>query len=86
MINMKNFRDGSSKYTHFKNFEKDDNYINGVKEYLVEIKEHISVIDSEMLELVDSGSANVTQLNFKNFKPGSVVAIRYICYNVNLTV
>lgn len=76
-INLKYFRNGASKYTRFENFEEDESYINGVKEYFVEVREHIPVVDSQMLERVDSGTANVTQLNFKNFKPGSVVAIKY---------
>lgn len=60
----------------FENFVQDSNYINGVKEYFVEVREHVAVTDSQILEKVDSGTSNVTQLNFKNFKPGSVVAIK----------
>lgn len=69
-------RNGGSKYAHFENFKQDNSYINGVDEYFVEINENFPVSESHMLEQVDSGTENVTQLNFKNFKPGSVVCLR----------
>lgn len=40
------------------------------------MKQHIQVNDSDVFEKVDSGSPNVTQLNFKNFKPGSIVVVK----------
>lgn len=70
------FRCGGSKFARFENYKQDTNYINGVEEYFVTVREHVAVKDSEVFEQVDSSTANVTQLNFKNFKPGSVVAIR----------
>lgn len=69
-------RSGGTKYTRFENYIEDKNYINGVEEYFVEIKEHLPITESQILEKVASGSENVAQLNFKNFKPGSVVAIK----------
>lgn len=55
---------------------KNDEYINGLSNYTVDIKEHIQIPDSSILEKVDSGDAKITQLNFINFQPGSIVAIR----------
>lgn len=55
---------------------KDDSFINGLLGYQLKLKEHIQICDSTILEKVDSGDAKITQLNFVNFQPGSVVAIR----------
>lgn len=73
---MLHFRNGGSKFKKFENFVKDTKYINGVPEYQVSLKQHIQVKDSEFLEKVDSGSPNIIQLNFKNFKPGSIVVLK----------
>lgn len=40
------------------------------------MKQHIQINDSDIFEKGDSGSHNITQLNFKNFKPGSVVVVK----------
>ena len=55
---------------------KDQEFINGLSEYLVSVKEHIQICESSMLEKADSGDPKITQLNFVNFQPGFVVAIR----------
>ncbi|KDR16306.1 Glycogen debranching enzyme, partial [Zootermopsis nevadensis] len=57
-------------------FSKNPKFINGLTEYEVEIREHLQVSQSQFLEHGDSGDTNVTQLNFANFQPGSVVAIK----------
>ncbi|XP_050499688.1 glycogen debranching enzyme isoform X2 [Diabrotica virgifera virgifera] len=69
-------KSGGSKYTKWHPFIKDCKWINGLPDYQVCVKEHIQVPDSDIFEKVDSGTKNVTQLNFKNFKPGSVVVIK----------
>jgi glycogen debranching enzyme len=51
-------------------------YINGLTDYELEIREHLQVFESHFLEHGESGDKNITQLNFHNFQPGSVVAIR----------
>jgi glycogen debranching enzyme len=45
-------------------------------DYEVEVREHLQVSDSNFVECGESGDINITQLNFTNFQPGSVVAIR----------
>ncbi|KAK0167033.1 hypothetical protein PV327_004482 [Microctonus hyperodae] len=55
---------------------KNEFYINGISNYNIDIKESIQIPDSNILEKVDSGDSKITQLNFVNFQPGSVVAIR----------
>ncbi|XP_030750314.1 glycogen debranching enzyme isoform X2 [Sitophilus oryzae] len=67
---------GASKFTKFENFVEDPEWINGLSEYQVSVKQHISVSESDIFEEVDSGSKDIFQLNFKNFKPGSVVAVK----------
>ncbi|XP_058794874.1 glycogen debranching enzyme isoform X2 [Phymastichus coffea] len=65
-----------SPYSLPKKFVKNDNFINGYTEYKVTVKEHIQISDSKSVEKVDSGDPKITQLNFTNFQPGSVFAIR----------
>lgn len=55
---------------------RDENDINGLSEYVLSLKQHIQICDSGILEKVDSGDPKITQLNFVNFQPGSVIAVR----------
>ncbi|XP_076266629.1 glycogen debranching enzyme isoform X2 [Rhynchophorus ferrugineus] len=71
-----NGRSGGSKFARFENFVKDPTWINGVSEYEVSIKQHIQINESDVFEEVYSGTKNMFQLNFRNFKPGSVVVIK----------
>ncbi|CAA9999855.1 unnamed protein product [Nesidiocoris tenuis] len=58
-------------------FKKDSKIINGLSDYVLHIKESISVHESEMLQVVPSGST--TRLNLTaQFKPGSVVAVKIV--------
>ncbi|KAK4875160.1 hypothetical protein RN001_011582 [Aquatica leii] len=68
--------EGKSKYARPELFEKHKKYINGLSEYQVDIKQHIQLVNSDVFELGTNNNPNTLQLNFKNFKPGSVVAIR----------
>ncbi|KAL1498307.1 hypothetical protein ABEB36_009123 [Hypothenemus hampei] len=67
---------GASRYSKFQNFVKDSNLINGLSEYRVLIKENIQINESDVFEEANSGAPNVCQLNFKNFKPGSIVVVK----------
>ncbi|CAK9831681.1 Glycogen debranching enzyme [Anthophora retusa] len=69
-------KNGTSPFHYPEKYEQDENYINGLSEYVLNLKEHIQICDSDILEKVDSGDPKITQLNFVNFQPGSVVAIR----------
>lgn len=71
-------RNGGSKFKKFEGFAKDTKYINGLCEYKVSLKQNIPVSESDVFEKVDSGALNVSQLNFKNFKPGSIVVVKYV--------
>ncbi|XP_066154980.1 glycogen debranching enzyme isoform X1 [Euwallacea fornicatus] len=67
---------GGSQFAKFQTFTKDSQWINGLSDYKVKIKEHIKVTQSDVFEEVSSGTLNVIQLNFKNFKPGSIAVIK----------
>lgn len=71
-----NNRSGGSRYGWPKTYVKDNGYINGLNEYEVELREHIPLQQSSMLEKVECNEAHITQMKFKNFKPGFVVAIK----------
>lgn len=75
-LNHNDFKTGGNKYGHPANFKKDEKYINGLGQYEVEVREKLQIGDSQFLEEVDSGDPNILQFRFKNFKPGSVIAIR----------
>ena len=70
------FRDDSSPFQLPKKYEKNDKFINGLSEYICELKEHIKISDSKKVQQVESGNPKITQLNFLDFQPGSVIAIR----------
>jgi len=57
-------------------FTKDLKFINGLSEYKVDIKQHITLSESSVFEKSKTDNKNTLTLNFKNFKPGSVVAIK----------
>ncbi|XP_066992681.2 glycogen debranching enzyme [Anabrus simplex] len=69
-------RHGESRFGKPSGFVKNNQYINGLVDYEVEIREHLQLFDSDILERSESGDANITQINFIKFPPGSVVAIR----------
>lgn len=70
------FRNGKSPFTQPEKYRRDENFVNGLTDYELDIKEHVQVCDSTIVEKVDSGDPKITQLNFINFQPGSIVAIR----------
>ncbi|EFN70541.1 Glycogen debranching enzyme [Camponotus floridanus] len=69
-------KNGKSPFSSSEKYTKNENFINGLSEYILTIKQHIQCCDSTIIEKVDSGDPKNTQLNFVNFQPGSVIAIR----------
>ncbi|KAF6206185.1 hypothetical protein GE061_017413 [Apolygus lucorum] len=60
---------------NLKDFTKDPSVINGLSDYVVDVKENIALADSNMIQAVPSGTS--TRLNLTcRFKPGTVVAVR----------
>ncbi|KAK9890598.1 hypothetical protein WA026_011963 [Henosepilachna vigintioctopunctata] len=70
------FSNGGSKFAKAQCFKKSDKYINGYSEYKLYMKKYIQLSESEVFERTPSTNPNQIILNFKNFKPGSVVIIR----------
>ncbi|XP_037131537.1 glycogen debranching enzyme isoform X2 [Syngnathus acus] len=65
---------------HAGSFVKDDNFINGMPEYTVEIKEHIPLQESSVVYhagVTSKGRSEfVQEISFKKLTPGSVIAFR----------
>uniref|UniRef100_A0A3Q3IKW1 Glycogen debranching enzyme n=1 Tax=Monopterus albus TaxID=43700 RepID=A0A3Q3IKW1_MONAL len=61
-------------------YKKDDNYINGMPEYTVEIKEHIPLQESTVVKqagVTSKGRSEfVQEITFQKLTPGSVIAFR----------
>ncbi|XP_059200245.1 glycogen debranching enzyme [Centropristis striata] len=61
-------------------YKKDDKYINGMPEYTVEIKEHISLAESTVVKqagVTSKGRSEfVQEIIFEKLTPGSVIAFR----------
>ncbi|XP_030607338.1 glycogen debranching enzyme isoform X2 [Archocentrus centrarchus] len=61
-------------------YKKDDNYINGMPEYTVEIKEHIQLEESTVVKkagVTSKGRSEfVHEITFQKLTPGSVIAFR----------
>ncbi|XP_011865621.1 PREDICTED: glycogen debranching enzyme isoform X2 [Vollenhovia emeryi] len=77
-------RDGKPLFLLPQKYIMDENVINGLSEYTLSLKQHIQCCDSTIIEKVDSGDPKITQLNFVNFQPGSVIAIR-VALHANIT-
>ncbi|KAK8757967.1 hypothetical protein V5799_004401 [Amblyomma americanum] len=56
--------------------EKNKEYITGLTDYRLEIREHISLVESKMVDLSDASEQNLQELDFSTFTPGSVIAFR----------
>nr|XP_022905345.1 glycogen debranching enzyme isoform X1 [Onthophagus taurus] len=65
-----------SRYARINSFDKDTHYINGLNEYGLTMRQHIQLSESDVFKWIDTDRTHVTVLGFKNFKPGSIVAIK----------
>lgn len=57
-------------------YKRNDKLINGLTEYNLELREHIPLSQSKIFKQTPIIDGNITQLDFTNLRPGSVVAIR----------
>ena len=59
-------------------FKKDEKFINGLKNYTLQMGEHLNVEKSKMVTFKDDAPANpnLRELEFISFPPGSVIAFR----------
>ncbi|XP_052826586.1 glycogen debranching enzyme isoform X2 [Octopus bimaculoides] len=56
-------------------YHMDHEYINGLPDYRLNLVEHIKINFSEMIKVTKSDK-NCVEINFKNFPPSSVIAIK----------
>ena len=60
-------------------YAKQADYINGLPEHSLRLREHIKVGDSQFVKLrPQGGNDQVQELEFVNFRPGSVIAFKYV--------
>lgn len=57
-------------------FKKDKEFITGSSDYKLEIREHISLCESKMVELSEASEVHIQELDFSKFPPGSVIVFR----------
>lgn len=70
------FHKGQTAKSTESDWAKDETYINGLKDFQLDIREHIQLYESDMVELTESGEKHVQEVEFTSFPPGSVVAFR----------
>ena len=58
-------------------FEKDPDIINGLNDFKVDLRTHLNINDAKFVRLISSEDSSEAQIELNNFKPGSVVAIRF---------
>lgn len=56
--------------------ERNAEYITGLTDYRLEIREHLSLVESKMVDLSDESEPHLQVLDFATFTPGSVIAFR----------
>lgn len=77
---------GGLKFLRYDNFVKDKNFINGLTEYKLYLKENFKPSEITMLELIPTSDGG-TRLNFTNqFRPGCIVAVKYVLFFVFCTL
>lgn len=57
-------------------YQKSEKCINGLTEFKCTLREHIPLCQSKIFKHVPYIDGNITQLDFENLRPGSIVAIR----------
>ncbi|XP_053966475.1 glycogen debranching enzyme isoform X1 [Anastrepha ludens] len=64
-------------------FKKDPNYIKGFSQFQLNLREHIPLNKSKIFRATPYIDGNITQLDFENLYPGSIVAVRVSLHNPN---
>jgi glycogen debranching enzyme len=68
-------RNGGSRFQHPQNHNQHPKRINGCEDYVCELRQHIPLEESTLLKSTSTDASKVV-MEFQNFLPGSVVAIR----------
>lgn len=55
---------------------KDEEFINGLTDFKLRLKENIQIYESEMIESSGLGEDGYNEVDFVHFPPGSVVVLR----------
>lgn len=71
-----NFSGNGKHFDHPSAYNRHENLINGLNEYELNISEHIQLMESNMFHNVSVKEGNITQLDFKNLRPGSIAVVR----------
>ena len=60
-------------------FVQDENIINGLENFFVDLRTHLDIKDARFVRLDDSNQDSAkTRIELNNFPPGSVIAFRYL--------
>ena len=59
-------------------YKRDGQFINGLTDHQLQLREHIKVYESEIVELKDIGEKHLQEVEFVNFPPGSVIAFKWV--------
>ena len=68
-------RNGGSRFQHPQNHNQHPKRINGCEDYVCELRQHIPLEESTLLKSTSTDASKVV-MEFQNFLPGSVVALR----------
>ena len=63
---------------HTSSYVKDKKFINGLSDYILNIREHIKLYESDMVELRETGANALQEIDFLNFPPSSIIAFRSV--------
>ncbi|BFY99964.1 hypothetical protein BsWGS_03004 [Bradybaena similaris] len=69
--------EGKIKHTDLFTYKQDDDYINGLPNYYLQLQTHITAHESQIIStrLLDDGQTN--EISFHSLTPGSVVVIKF---------
>ena len=70
--------EGNLKETTEYQYSKNKKIINGLPNYILDLREHIPVASSQFCEDSSHDSETRWEVSFKNFTAGTVVAIRWV--------
>lgn len=61
-------------------YKKDEEFINGLTDFKLCLKENIQIYESEMIESSGLADDGYNEIDFINFPPGSVVVLRCVIF------
>ncbi|KAK6188701.1 hypothetical protein SNE40_004828 [Patella caerulea] len=68
--------EGRMGTTHHYEYKQDEEYVNGLPDYFLELKQHIRVEDSQICRVQPSPDGQNLEIFWKKLTPGSVIAFR----------